>query len=137
MFRRYRPLVLFGILLFGMGFRPVIGQPTPNDHSDRIKHDVNQILSGKRSKVLVKMKDGSNKKGYIARADIGSFELSDTASGRLTSIDYLDVAKVKKTGMSKGAKTAMWAGIAAGAVVLLVTLPKPGLGPICPLGCAR
>ena len=27
--------------------------------------------------------------------------------------------------------------IAAGAVVLLVTLPKPGLGPICPLGCAR
>jgi len=131
------PLLLLGTALCSIVLRPVIGQPRPDDHSEKIKTDVERILSGKRSKVVVKMKDGSDKKGYIARAEIDSFELWDSASGKRLSVDYLDVEKVKKTGMSKGAKTAMWVGIAAGAVVLLVTLPKPGLGPICPLGCPR
>jgi len=137
MLKRYFPLVLLGTLLFGAGIRPVIGQRATDDPREKTRSEIERILSGKRSKVVVKMKDGSDKKGYIARAEIDSFELWDSASGKRISIDYLDVEKVKKTGMSKGAKTAMWAGIAAGAVVLLVTLPKPGLGPICPLGCPR
>ena len=137
MLKNLLPLLLLGTSLCTVVSRPVIGQLRPDDHSEKIKNEVQRILSGKRSKVVVKMKDGNNKKGYIARAEVDSFELSDLASGKRISIDYLDVEKVKKTGMSKGAKTAMWVGIAAGAVVLLVTLPKPGLGPICPLGCPR
>jgi hypothetical protein len=132
----FLPLLL-GMALCTIASRPVIGQLTPDDHSEKIKSEIERILSGKRSKVVVKMKSGSDKKGYIARAEIDSFELWDSASGKRISIDYLDVEKVKKTGMSKGAKTAMWVGVAAGAVVLLVTLPKPGLGAICPLGCTR
>jgi hypothetical protein len=137
MLKRYFSLVLLGMLFFGAAIRPAAGQLAATDHRETIRNEVERILSGKRSKVVVKMKDGSDKKGFISRADTDSFELSDLASGRLIPIDYIDVEKVKKTGMSNGAKTAMWVGIGAGVVVLLVTLPKPGLGPICPLGCAR
>lgn len=135
MLKKYLPLLILGTFLCGFGAQHAAGQLTQNDQREKIRFQVEGIASGKHNKAVVKMRDGSKRKGHIAKVGRETFELSDLGSRRITVIDYLDVAKVKRLGLSKAAKTALWIGVGAGAVVLLVTLPKPSIGPICPLGC--
>ena len=123
------------IVLGGVGLHSAAGQIPSNDRREKIRSDVQRISIGGKSAV-VKMKDGTTKRGRIVRVDMDSFDLAESPSGQVSTINYDDVLKVKRAGMSTGAKTAIWVGVAVGAAALIVTLPKRTvIGPICPLGC--
>lgn len=134
MTRKYGAVFLIAVGLAFFGLKSTIGQTVPDNHVRQVQAEADRLMSGKRSKVVVKLKDGTRKKGYIALIGEHTFDLSDDA-GHITTIDYGEVEKIKKDGLSKGAKTAVWIGVAAGVVVLILTAKRPGIGPICPLGC--
>jgi hypothetical protein len=57
-------------------------------------------------------------KGYISQTRDDSFDLKDEKTKQTTSILYADVAQVS-SGISNGAKIGIFAGLAAGAAVLI------------------
>lgn len=83
----------------------------------KAKAEVQKRGVGEQSRVEVSLRNGTKVKGYISKIEDNSFEVTDRKSGKVTTIGYSEVAKVKGPGLSEGAKTALWIGVAAGAVL--------------------
>lgn len=130
-------IVLTGLLIFSANFQIIFAQSNADKTGEKIKADVSKRVSRGKSKVVVKLKDGTKLKGYISRVGEDSFEVTNSKTVRTTNVAYSNVAKIKGQGLSTGAKIAAGIGIGAAIVVLVLTLPRPNPFPggICPLGC--
>ena len=67
-------------------------------------------------------------KGYISKIEDASFEVTDKNTRHTTTISYADVEKVQGSGLSKGAKIGIVAGVAVvvAVVVFAVGLSRAG-----------
>src|SRR5215813_8838748 len=81
---------------------------------EQVKAEVFKRGTGEKAKVKVKLRDGSEVRGYISKTNEDSFELRDK-SGKNVTIGYADVFSVGKLGLSKGAKIGIGVGVAAAA----------------------
>jgi ribosome maturation factor RimP len=89
---------------------------TPGEKSpEQVKVEVLKRGTGKKAKVRVKVRQGSEVRGYVSKVDQDSFDVTEK-TGKTVTIAYGDVVKVQKPGMSKGAKI----GIAAGAIAFVI-----------------
>ncbi|MEP6924361.1 MAG: hypothetical protein ABI954_07835 [Pyrinomonadaceae bacterium] len=88
----------------------------------KIKANVLRRGTGGNHRIKVKMLDGTKIEGYISQAGENSFSLTDSKTKQITSVAYRDVAQVKGSGLSKGAKIGIGVAIAGGiaAVVLAI-----------------
>ncbi|MGB7200909.1 MAG: hypothetical protein WBD16_01435 [Pyrinomonadaceae bacterium] len=129
-------LILIGLVVSVATVTAIVAQSGPDDDLDKVRKQIRKHGIGEELKVVVTLKDGRKLKGHITQILDDSFDLTDTNTKQPTTIPYRDVVKVKRLGMPKPAKTAIGIGIAAGIVILVLTVPRKGLlGPICPLGC--
>ncbi len=136
MIRKYLSLVLIGLMLCGVNLHNVSARTRTDNALEKIKTDVYRLGIGKKSTVIVKLKDGTKIQGYISQTLEDSFDVIDAKTNQPTTVLYTNVVQIKKQGSSKGVKTLLGVAIVAGIVVLIVTLPgKRPLGTICPLGC--
>ena len=85
----------------------------------KVKTQVQERGTGEKATVKVTLLDKSELKGYISKIDADSFQITDKTNGRVTTIAYPEVAKVRKPGMSTGAKIAIGAGVAVGVLVAI------------------
>jgi len=79
---------------------------------EQVKAEVFKRGTGEKAKVKVKLRDGSELRGYISKADEQSFEVQQK-DGKSVTIPYADAASVRKPGLSKGAKIGIGVGVAA------------------------
>lgn len=129
-------LVLIGLVVGVGDVAAIVAQSGPDADIEKVRTKIRKHGIGEGSKVVVTMKDGTKLTGHITQILDDSFDLTYTNTKQPTTIPYRDVAKVNRVGMSKPAKTAIGIGVAAGIVILVLTVPRKGpLGPICPLGC--
>jgi hypothetical protein len=78
------------------------------------------------------MLNGTKMKGFISQAGDDSFTLTDSKTKQTSSLSYSDVARVKGSGLSTGAKILIGVGIgvAVTAVIIAVGLKTgEGFGP--------
>lgn len=93
------------------------------DHALDVKRQIERRGVGERAKVT--LRDKTELKGYISRIDSESFELTENKTGRVTTIAFQDVARVRKPGMPVAAKAAIiGVTVAVSLVVVAATLPK-------------
>ena len=142
MFKKCLSLVFIGLLTFAVNLKFISAQSNTSNSVEinkveKIKTNVNRRGAGEKSRVVVKMKNGAKLKGYISQILEDSFDLTDAKTKQPTTVLYRDVAQVKKQGLSKGAKIAIFGGIAALAVTAVVigVAANDPLGGFCPLGC--
>jgi small nuclear ribonucleoprotein (snRNP)-like protein len=83
----------------------------------KVKAEVTKRGVGKQSRVRVSLRDGTEVKGYISEVDDSSFSLTDQKSGKVTTISYEDVSKLKRQGLSKPAKVLITCGVLFGALL--------------------
>jgi hypothetical protein len=95
--------------------------------SQKVKHEVEKRGVGQGSRAKVKLRDGSEVKGYISKISDTSFEITDKA-GNPVNIPYSDIAKVKNPGLSRTAKIAIVAGVGAAVVVIAYAAAVARLG---------
>jgi hypothetical protein len=139
MFRKCLLLLLLS-LIFGKATLQIVIAQSSAEHSaerirvEKLKTDVYRFGLGKDSKVVVKLKDGTQLKGYISQTIEDSFDLTDAKTRQFTTIPYRDVAHIKQQGRSIGAKFALEMGVVAAIIVIAVIKREKGSG-ICPLGC--
>jgi len=76
----------------------------------RAKAEVKRRGMGEKSRVRVRLRDGTEVRGYISKIEESSFAVTDQ-SGTMTSIRYDDARDVHGEGMSKTAKILIVVGI--------------------------
>ena len=135
MIRKCLSLALFGLMIYGVNLQIISAQSNTDNALEKIKANVHQRGTGEKSKVVVKMKDGTRLKGYISQTGEDSFNLTDSKTKQTNAVAYRDVAEVKKQGWSKGAKIALGVGIVAAVTVFVIGgaiasgLGNIGIGP--------
>ncbi len=144
MFKKCLSLVFISLLVFAANAETVSAQSkTDNDAPTvaKIKANILKRGTGEKSKVVVKMKDGTKLKGYISQTGEDSFNLTDSKTKQTNAVAYRDVAQVKKQGLSKGAKIVIGVGIGAAVTVVVIAVAANNVldgafDGICPLGYA-
>lgn len=87
--------------------------------SNEIKAKIAKFGTGEKAKVKIEMKDKTIIKGFVSTIENDSFTLTDK-NGAATKIDYSQVKKADRDGLSKGVKIGIWAGVGVGATILLL-----------------
>ena len=128
MFQKHIPLLLAAALLSHV-FAPqtfAAGQgETEVQRTAKVKAGVARRGTGERSRVTVKLQDGTKLKGYISHAGEDSFAVTDDKTGQASTVAYRDVAQVKgRGGLSTAAKIGIGVGI--GVAVLILGLRAGG-----------
>lgn len=113
--------ISIAILLFQFLFiAPVLGQKMSDEaKTAKIKTYLAERANNQKSKFTVTLRDGRKIKGYITERGADNFVVAEGKTNNRTTISYADVAKVKKSGLSLGAKVAIGALI-VGAVAAVV-----------------
>ena len=130
MFKRTLSLMLSGMLLFAaFGFHKVRAQSAPDAQViDKTRAKVQRLGVGPKARVEGKLRDNTKFKGHISAAGQDSFTVIDAKSGASQTIDFGDVASVKKRG--SGFSTRNWVIVGAAVATTLIvglTVIKPVL----------
>lgn len=95
---------------------------------EQVKAEVLKRGTGEKAKVKVKLRNGSEVRGYISKADQDTFDVRGKNNENVT-LAYADVLSVRKPGMSKGAKIGIVAGGAALVIAAGIASAIASLGP--------
>lgn len=119
--------VLFlGFALFAMPLRSVVaqslsGQPSKLDiEIARIKTAISKRVTDDKTRVKLRLRDGSEVKGRLNQAGDDGFTFTSEKGGQQTMLSYADVQKVNGQGLSKGTKIGIIAAILAGVAAIIV-----------------
>jgi hypothetical protein len=130
MFRRTLAIMISGILLSSvLGYAPARAQAQAVDGSaEKARTAVQKLGVGPKSRVEVKLQDGTKLKGSISAAGDDTFTVTDSKTGAARTVAYADVAQVKRPGGGLSARTWVIIGAAAVAAVIVgVTVIHPVL----------
>ena len=90
------------------------GQP---DRATSVKAKMRKMGVGERSVVRVKLKDGTELRGYLSRIETDSFTITDKTTKKATSASYRDVRSLTGKGIPTAAKVLIVVGIGAAITV--------------------
>jgi small nuclear ribonucleoprotein (snRNP)-like protein len=96
------------------------GQQQSNDAAQmaKVKAEIVKRVRGDKSRVTIKLRNGSELRGRITQTSDGMFTLRQDKTRGERDISYAEVVKVKGQGLSRGAKFGILTAIVAGAVVI-------------------
>lgn len=106
----------------------MLAQAKEGNGPERVKAEVLKRGTGEKAKVKVKLRNGSEVRGYISKADQDTFDIHGKNNANVT-LAYADVLTVRKAGMSRGAKIGIAAGGAALVIAGLAARAIASLGP--------
>ena len=121
------------LVIFGLCLGLVEAQFGGERETDAIRQDVSRLYSAADKKVAVKMRSGTKIKGHIRNVGSDTFTLRTRPNSDI-EVRYADVARVSRTGLSKGQKRAIVGGV-VGAVVVAGIVFRRKRGPWDGLRC--
>ena len=115
------------VLLTAFGFQRVSANSAAAQlEPEKIKAQVQKIGWGPNAKVEVKLRDGSQYKGYIKESDENTFTVVEKQTGADKTFAYADTSSVKKaSGGGLSMKTWLIIGAAAAGTVVTWLIVKP------------
>ncbi len=129
MIRKTFAMMLAGLLLFtAFGFQNVRANSAGDQQAtEKIRAKVQKIGVGSNARVEVKLRDGSQLKGYIRDSDQNTFTVVDSQTGSSDTVSYSDTSSVKKAGGGISTKTWLILGAAAVGAAITWVVVKPAL----------
>jgi hypothetical protein len=92
------------------------------DQAVKIRAKVQKTGVGEKSKIRVKLRDGTELRGYVSNIGNDSFTVTDSATHKASSLSYDDVETVRGKGLSTAAKVLIVTGIGLAIVVVIVAV---------------
>ena len=130
MFRRALAVMITGILwVTALNYQPACAQAQAvNGSAEKARTAVQKLGVGPKSRVEVKLQDGTKLKGSVSAAGEDTFTITNSKTGAPRTVAYADVAGVKKPGGGLSVRTWVIIGaVAATAVIVGVKVIKPVL----------
>lgn len=90
------------------------GQP---EKAASVKAQVQKIGTGERSIVRLKLKDGTERLGYVSHIENDSFTITDKATQKASSVSYGDVQSLKLKGKGLSIATKILIGVGIGVAI--------------------
>ncbi len=127
MFRRpFAMMISVMLLLTAFGFQHGRAQSATDTQAvEKMRSSVQKIGVGQHARVEIKLKDGTQLKGYISNADQDSFTVVDKKTAASKTISYADAASVKKAGGGFSTKTWIILGAAVVGAAVTWAIVKP------------
>ena len=120
-------LLLVAVLMFN-SVAVVQATQAQEASQSKVKAEVQRRGIGEKSRVKVRLRNKTQVKGYISKIEDASFDVTDKNTGQATTIPYADVEKVQGSGLSKGAKIGIIAGVAVVTFVVVIAVAFRSLG---------
>jgi sRNA-binding regulator protein Hfq len=106
----------------------MLAQAKGGKSPEQVKAEVLKRGTGEKAKVKVKLRNGSEVRGYISKADQDTFDIRGK-NGENVTLAYANVLSVRKPGMSTGVKIGIAAGVAALVIAAAAASAMASLGP--------
>jgi hypothetical protein len=119
---KYPTLLLVAVLVLNSVSAPQATQTREAPQSAKVRAEVQRRGIGEKSRVKVRLGNKEEVKGYISKIEDASFDVTDKNTGRATTISYANVEKVTGSGLSKGAKIAIIAGVGMAVVAAVIAV---------------
>src|SRR5438128_1933861 len=120
-------LLLVAVLMFN-SVAVVQATQAQEASQSKVKAEVQRRGIGEKSRVKVRLRNKTQVKGFISKIEDASFDVTDKNTGRATTIPYADVEKVQGSGLSKGAKIGIIAGVAVVTFVVVIAVALKSAG---------
>jgi hypothetical protein len=130
MFRRVLAVMISGMLWSSaVGYQPARAQaPEATRAAEQTRVAVQRLGVGTKTRVEVRLQDGTRLRGHISAAGEDTFTVTDSKTGASRTVAYADAARVKKAGGGISTRTWVIIGAAAAAAVIVgVTVIQPVL----------
>jgi len=101
-------------------FAPATRAQQQTDQTAKVKAEVVNRLNKKEEHVKIRLRNGTEVKGYITQTSDNGFTLSNEKTKTGTDIAYADVQHVEGRGMSKTKKIAIGVGIGAAVFAAMI-----------------
>ena len=101
-------------------FVPAAQAQQQSDQTAKVKAEVVNRLNKKEEHVKIRLRNGTEVKGYITQTSDNGFTLSNEKTKTGTDIAYADVQHVEGRGMSKTKKIAIGVGIGAAVFAAMI-----------------
>ena len=88
-----------------------------SEGASKVKTQVQERGTGEKAKVKVSLRDKTEIKGYISQINADSFQVTDNKTGKISTVSYDAVDRVRGRGLSRGAKIAIWVGVGAAVAI--------------------
>ena len=121
--------IVFAILLSQLSVSQVYAAPQGEEEARqlaKLKQQVAKRVADKKTKVKIKLRDGTQMQGEIQQAAAENFVVRNKKTGDETTIAYREVAKLRGRGLSKGAKIGIVAAAVIGVAVIVAAIILPG-----------
>jgi hypothetical protein len=90
--------------------------------AEKAKVEIQKRGVGEKSRVTIRLRDRTEVKGYISQIDATSFQVTDKKTGKVSTITYDTVDRVRGGGLSRGSKIAIGVGVGAAVAVTAFAL---------------
>jgi NMD protein affecting ribosome stability and mRNA decay len=124
-FRKVLTLSLVVLLIGGLCVTCVVAASKREEEARsaaKVKSEVAKLGTGQQARVELKLRDGSEFKGYVREWDETEFVVVDAKSGVATTVTYPQVQTIKRShGLSTAEKIGIGVAGGMGAVLLIGT----------------
>src|SRR6185369_3195847 len=118
--KRTLTIVCLATLIAVCAFVPAAQAQQQSDQTAKVKAEVVNRLNKKEEHVKIRLRNGTEVKGYITQTSDNGFTLSNEKTKTGTEIAYADVQHVEGRGMSKTKKIAIGVGIGAAVFAAMI-----------------
>jgi len=118
--KRTLTIVCLATLIAVCFFVPAAQAQQQSDQTAKVKAEVVNRLNKKEEHVKIRLRNGTEVKGYITQTSDNGFTLSNEKTKTGTDIAYADVQHVEGRGMSKTKKIAIGVGIGAAVFAAMI-----------------
>ena len=87
------------------------------DEASKVQSQVRERGTGERATLKMTLRDRTEVKGYISQINADSFQVTDKKTGKVSTVTYEAVDRVRGGGLSRGAKIATWVGVGAAVAI--------------------
>jgi len=89
------------------------------ESASKVKTQVQERGTGEKATVKITLRDKTVVKGYISQTNADSFQVTDKETGKVSTVTYDAVERVRGGGLSRGAKIAIWVGVGTAVAIAL------------------
>ena len=114
MFKKYLTVIL-AVFVINLSLSAAAFAQTKSEKevkfAEKVKASVTKIGTGKDSRVEVKLKGGTNIKGYVSEINENDFVVTDSKTGQLIPVPYANVKQVTGHHLPTGVKIIIVLGV--------------------------
>jgi len=117
-------VMVLHVVAYAQDLQPAVEQSQGSNPqlAEKARMEIQKRGVREKSRVRIRIRDRNEVKGYISQIEADTFQVTDSKTGKVTTIAYDTVDRVRGGGLSKSSKIAIGIGVGAAVAVIVFAL---------------